>query len=667
MRRVRSKFLHFILAVILIAYIGFLTLASLSSGIIGTKRISFSNGSVAVDTENLTLVLQNGDTKLLDQLENLKTADFSGSRNYAEIVEWANAHPNVEVKYDVEMPNGTVADMNATEISLAGLKDEDINETVSLFKYLPKLSRLNLGSVSMSASSFDRIKETLPEAEMEYTVPILGRELMKDESAVDLTGLKSSEVSSCLDKLKFLPNLGTITIGSNATSNGELTWQNVSDIASTFPNCAVNYDFTVAGISATLKDESMDLSSISSSDVDELVNVLPGMTQLKYVKLGGIGPEDVSRLAAVSNATFDYTLTLCGKEVTLTDEIWDFNHIPVNDGGREIASWLPCAKNLKVLDMDSCGVSNSDMAAIRDANPNVEVIWRVNFGSNYSVRTNVTKILASKPSKGGVLHDGDVNEALKYCTKVRYLDLGHNDNLSDFSFVANMPELEIAVISMCAINDLTPFASCPNLMYLEAGNTSISDLSPLANCKNLKHLNVGTCFAVKDISCLYDLDMLRLWLGSGDPVPADQVARMKELHPDCEVNTTASTGLERDDMGNITSEGYTADGWKYYQKYLTVDWDFYSANNNTFPAQRPLGYFKVAYKAFRYNLADNGYSFSWNDPKYDANDGTAQAVNTYIIDTSFLNEIWDVDTAEASIIPDVLADPPGETLVEASY
>ena len=658
---------YFITAVLLVAYTAFLTVVSLSSGIIGTKRIGFTNGSFAYDTESISVVLLSGETSLLDQFENLKSADFSGSENYEEIAAWAANNPDVDVYYTIKFPNGAVIGCDSKDADLSGIDDSNISAALALLKYTPDVDALNFGDIAVSYESFELVKSTLPDAEINYTIPLLGKSLSKDTADVDLTGLTSADVSSCLNKLKFFDGISTITIGNNATANGEITWQDISDIAAANPEATLKYEFTVAGKSVSLSDESMDLSDISASDVDEIVSVLPGMTQLKSVTLGNIGAEDVQKLASVTNAAFDYPLTLCGKEVNLSDEIWDFNHITVTDRGEEILTWAKCAGNLKILDMDSCGVSNSDMAAIRDELPDVEVIWRVNFGTNYSVRTNVTKILASKPSKGGTLYNADVNEALKYCTKVRYLDLGHNDDLSDFSFVANMPDLEIAVISMCSISDLTPFASCPNLLYLEAGNTNISDLSPLANCKNLKHLNVGTCFGVKDISCLYDLDMLRLWLGSGDPVPSEQVAKMKELHPNCEVNTTASTGLERDDQGNITSEGYTADGWKYYQKYLTSDWAFYSANNNVFPAQRPLGYFKVAYKAFKYNLSDAAYSFSWNDPKYEEHDSSVQAVNTYIIDTSFLSEVWDVDAAEASIVEDVLSDPPGETIQEASY
>lgn len=77
------------------------------------------------------------------------------------------------------------------------------------------------------------------------------------------------------------------------------------------------------------------------------------------------------------------------------------------------------------------------------------------------------------------------------CTKVKYLDLGHNEVISDISFVKSMPELEVFIIAMNPVSDLTPLASCPKLEYLELNTTAVADLSPLANATALRHLNIS--------------------------------------------------------------------------------------------------------------------------------------------------------------------------------
>ena len=191
-----------------------------------------------------------------------------------------------------------------------------------------------------------------------------------------------------------------------------------------------------------------------------------------------------------TQAQVKYSFTLYGKEYSTEDTTINLSHIPVDDGGAAVKQAMAYMPNLSNLDMDSCGVSDEDMAAIRDAYPDVKVVWRIWFGDAYSVRTDVEKILASKPSHGGML-TRDNTQSLTYCTDVKYLDVGHNDALDDISFVAYMPKLEVAILAMDNWSDATPLASCHNLEYLERQTTLCTDLSPLSGLTNLRHLNVA--------------------------------------------------------------------------------------------------------------------------------------------------------------------------------
>ncbi len=555
--------------------------------------VNFAAGAVPADTEELTLVLEQGETRLLNRLKELKSADLSGSTCYEEIVSWAQAHPEVAVRYTVQLPNGATLPNDAQEADLTGLAAEDGEKAAELLAFLPGLKKVELGDPAISAAQILALRESYPEVEFHYDVMLLGQKLDPQVEELDLTELSPEEADKAVLALAGLENLQTIYLSPDSG----LSWDQITAIGDACPDTVLN---------------------------------MP--------------------------------VTMFGKSFNLADPWLDFNHIYMDDNGEAIRGLMPYMRNCTVLDMDSCGVSNEAMAQIRDENPGMDVVWRVNFGDNYSVRTNVTKILASKPSKGGALYDSAA-EQLKYCTNVRYLDVGHNGNLSDFSFVSYMPNLEIAVVSMTGIYDLSPFANCPNLLYLEAGNTPIYDLSPLANCTKLAHLNVGTCVGVSDISPLYELDMKRLWLGVVDPVPQDQIDYMRELHPSCEVNTTVPSGLERNADGGAANEGYVMGDWKSYQNYLTADWESY-ARTGSFPAQRPIGYFKVIYKCFDYNLADGAYAFSWNDPKYSAHSPDVFPVNTAIHNTELLSQDW---VNPESVIPELLSDPPGEVLWTIEY
>ena len=124
-------------------------------------------------------------------------------------------------------------------------------------------------------------------------------------------------------------------------------------------------------------------------------------------------------------------------------------------------------------------------------------------------------------------------------------------------------------------------------------------------------------------------------------MPQSQVSEYQSRYPNCIINTTVAKGTERDENGDLLA-GFTGGDWKTYQKYLTHDWDVYSAYGY-FPDQRPIGYFKVAYLAFEYQLKDGAYAFTWNDPLYSPHDSDVEPVNMHIVDVSLLFEEWHED------------------------
>ena len=129
--------------------------------------------------------------------------------------------------------------------------------------------------------------------------------------------------------------------------------------------------------------------------------------------------------------------------------------------------------------------------------PDTGIVWRV-FFSPFSCMTDIATIWASVD-----LRD-ETCEALKYCTKVKHLDIGHSA-MTDLSFLDYMPDLEVLIIACSDFEDISHVASCKNLKYLEVCECfRLTDLSPISELKNLGHLNVGD-LTVSDISCLHSL------------------------------------------------------------------------------------------------------------------------------------------------------------------
>lgn len=335
---------------------------------------------------------------------------------------------------------------------------------------------------------------------------------------------------------------------------------------------------------------SFDMSGMSPAECEAYAPKLALLPQLRSVKLGREGGvhdwDSLARLRALLPKTgFKYLFTLYGKECDLSSSSLNFSHIGIADNGDALRRVIPLMPELSYVDMDSCGVSNQEMEKLRAEFPDVKFVWRVWFGESYSVRTDVQRILASKASVGGMLYPSDV-EALSCCHDVVFLDLGHNKQLTDISFVASMPKLEVAILSMCDWADATPLASCPELEYLEMFSTECTDLTPLSGLTNLKHLNIAGIPALEDIRPLYNLTQLeRLYLGSMNRVPWEQCEEFEKRVPNCEFNT-------------IVYDDPTGGHWRWDADGNQVD--------RYYLLRVQFGYYE-----------DEIYSFKWNDKLYE--------------------------------------------------
>lgn len=481
--------------------------------------VKLSTGWVRTDAVVLRKPVTEEDLSALEQMEDLHILDAAGSSCYDGLMAWHRAHPETAVRYTVAFPDGSCPENGAQELDLSGLDPACAGEALPLLQYLPELKTVDLGSAP--------------------------------------GGLSPEQAALFIDA---------------------------------YPEIRFSYRFDFLGETVSADAEALDLSGRGHEAAQALLPYLPVMRQLKTVDLGSdrqehMSWEDIAKLqAACPGAEFHYEFELFGRPFSLTDTAMDLRYVPMDDGGAAVRQAISCMPALKSLDMDSCGVSNADMLALRADFPQVDIVWRVRIAEKYSVRTDVERLLISMPQIGGNVDDRNDLEALSCCNKVRYLDIGHNLIVSDISFVASMPELRVAILAMNDWSDASPLANCPHLEYLELQTTNLSDVSPLAGLKELRHLNLCYLTGLRDISPLYGLTQLkRLWLGCLDPVPAEQVAKMQELAPGCEINTTTLDptfgGWRVDRLGELTPR----------YKLLRVQFGNYSTDH---------------------------FSFAWNDPLY---------------------------------------------------
>lgn len=435
--------------------------------------------------------------------------------------------------------------------------------------------------------------EKNPDVSVRYSVPLPDGSLAySDDIRLDLSGLSDEDLDAALPLLEYLPELETVAVGDSVSAE----W--VENLAAACPEVALEGGFTLAGKRHELTDTVLNIEGLPSAEAEHARTFIAGMKQLRQVELGTesekdpLSWDDISAMveAAPEGTEFDYDFTLFGKPCNLQDDLLDLNHRKMDDEGALVKQVALCMPNLKKLDMDFCGVSDEAMADIRDSLPGVDVVWRIWFGTGYSVRTDVERILASNPGKGGEL-TGENAASLKYCTRVRYLDLGHNSYLNDLSFVSYMPDLEVLIVAMANWSDLSPLANCPKLEYAEIQTSALNDLSPLAGLKNLRHLNIGYCFALHDISPLYGLTELeRLWIGKFTPIPMEQIEHMRECAPNCEVNIETT----------LDPNGST---WRYL-------------GENEFGVTELAPRYELLREQLHYNEAPYSYAYIGNDPLY---------------------------------------------------
>ena len=89
------------------------------------EQVELSTGKYNVEeTTSFTGTVTKEDLALMDGLTMLESADFSGSSCVNEIFLWAQQHPNVDVRYTLQLPTGETVDNAVKNLDLSSLDSE---------------------------------------------------------------------------------------------------------------------------------------------------------------------------------------------------------------------------------------------------------------------------------------------------------------------------------------------------------------------------------------------------------------------------------------------------------------------------------------------------------------------------------------------------------------
>lgn len=386
-----------------------------------------------------------------------------------------------------------------------------------------------------------------PEVTVTYTVDFGGA--VADNWITDVT-LENWGVDYELltRNLIYLPQVQSVHLAKT-----RLTAEEISMIRATYPEIVFTYTVEIAGREFTEDTEEVNLSGLTEAAISEAIPALLNLPNLQYAELMdengdcALSKQDVRTLVeAAPDVRFHYNFTLFGQSVSTTDEKITFKELSLTEADEgTIRDALSIMAKGSVLVLDRCGLDYDFLASIREDYENAELAWRVYFGADnrYTALTCGDTIRAVYNVTDSTCYN------MRYCRGVKYMDIGHNDTLTDLSFIGYMPNLEILIASGCAASDLSGFENCKKLEFLELANCGkLSDLSPLAGCEGLKNLNI--CYTkVSDLMPLDGLPLERLFCKQ-TRVPAAEQKVFTEIHEDCIATFYGK-------------EAYAGPGWRY--------------------------------------------------------------------------------------------------------
>ncbi len=431
------------------------------------------------------------------------------------------------------------------------------NDTIVELKDYPNLKRADLTGSTCYASIL-RYMDTHPEVEVIFSVELGGTQVPGDQESLTLEE-GSYALETLKENLPYLRQISSLHLPGTTLSAEEL-----AALGEQFPDIALFYTVEFLGREVTSDTQSLDLSDLKPDQVSQAAEALKKLPNVTFVELmtasGGsaLSKADVKVLVdAAPGCIFHYVFRLYDQTIATNDEKVEFKKLDIGDDESVLREALDIMTGCKTFRLGNCSLSNEAMAKMREdyRHKGLTVAWQVWFGkdSRYTVMTDQEKIRA-------VYNVTDATcGPLQYCEGAKYIDMGHNDTLTDLSWVAGMPNLEILIISGCAAKDLTGFENAKKLEFLEAANCyKLEDVSALVNCESLRFLNISYT-KVKDLMPLDGLPLERFVCLKPKVTPDEQEIFMA-IHPDCWTRFLGSQpygiGWRYDDNGKTYSEYY---------------------------------------------------------------------------------------------------------------
>ena len=451
--------------------------------------------------------------------------------------------PNYE-----DFTNPTWAPMSVESISTIVTEESIAN----LDKY-PGLKKVDL-SGSTCYAAIREYMESHPDVEVTYTVS-LGTVFVSTDSTSLILLPGTFDYDTLMENLQYLPVVANISLPRT-----ELTLEQIAAFRAAYPDITLAYTVEFNGTEFDESVTDLNLADFDPAQLNALLEKLPMMpfiTNIELMKEDGTSAFTKDQLLqlqdAAPQATFHYVLELYGKTVSTSDEVVDFAGRGVDDE-EELRAAMKLLRGVKKVKVTGSKLSHETLAAIQADFPNTKLVWRVYVAGNPFLTDE--EILFLSQSRLNNTNCGN----LKYLTSAKYVDAGHSEKLTDVSWLAYMPDVEILILSGSPITDISSLAGATKLEWLELTFCDyLVDISVLKNLTSLRFLNIGYT-DVADISSIQDLPLERFHALSTE-VPHAEFEAYIQSHPDCWTTYKGSRqpygkGWRYDDAGYTFFEYY---------------------------------------------------------------------------------------------------------------
>ena len=405
-------------------------------------------------------------------------------------------------------------------------------DTIHDLEDYPALERADLRGSSCYAAILN-YQRSHPQVDTLYDVAFGSTRVDSKQTALELNA-EDADFETLRENLAYLPALETLALRET-----ELTQAEILELRGAYPELKLTYTVALLGQELPWDTETLDLSSLQEAEVEgasEKLSLLPALQSVELMDAEGntaLTPKDVAVLQSGTEAHFHYVFDLFGKQVSTDDERIEFKNKRLGEKyEEELRQALEILRDCDYMLLENCRFDNELLAQLRDEyRGRTKIVWRIYFAKQGSCLTDRTVLRYVYNVTNSTVSQ------LKYCEDVEYIDFGHNDTLSDWSWVGFMPNLKAIIVSGSMIQDLTPFANCKNLEFLELSNCGyLTDLTPLSQCTALQRLNISYT-KVEDLSPLDGLANLECLVDVHPKASQEELDRFAQEHPNCIVSS----------------------------------------------------------------------------------------------------------------------------------